>query len=342
MIGCSGQVRKLLFTLLVTVTFVGSAHAMDMGPQAIRVGRGERLLVIAPHPDDETLGAGGLIQRVLAAGGSARVVLMTAGDGYREGVVSETGRQQPQPSEYVEYGERRYHEARAAVRELGGDRVRLELLGYPDRGLDALLGPNWQRIHVERSATTGASDPPYRQALDPDIPYAGANVRAQLVRLLRETRPTIVAFPDPIDKHPDHRATAIFTLLAIDEWSREGKGMPPRLLGYLVHWPGWPPGWDGGVGAGTTRDALLLPATLPARDLGQVALQLSPTEVSRKTAALARHESQEEVMRPFLGAFLRQTEPFTVFTIGEARRMAHSAERLRQAQEHAKTAAKRG
>ena len=40
---------------------------------SVSVERGERLLVIAPHPDDETLGAGGLIQRVLSAHGTVRV-----------------------------------------------------------------------------------------------------------------------------------------------------------------------------------------------------------------------------------------------------------------------------
>lgn len=41
-----------------------------------------RLLVIAPHCDDETLGCGGIIQGVLAAGGEVMVVIMTNGDGF--------------------------------------------------------------------------------------------------------------------------------------------------------------------------------------------------------------------------------------------------------------------
>ena len=41
-----------------------------------------RLLLIAPHPDDEVLGAGGLMQRVRATGGAVRVVYLTDGDGY--------------------------------------------------------------------------------------------------------------------------------------------------------------------------------------------------------------------------------------------------------------------
>ncbi len=40
----------------------------------------QRLLVLAPHADDETIGAGGLIARVKAAGGSAFVLVFSVGD----------------------------------------------------------------------------------------------------------------------------------------------------------------------------------------------------------------------------------------------------------------------
>ncbi len=56
------------------------ANAASLPPP--QIDPGERLLVVAPHPDDETLGAGGLIQRVLENHGQVRVVLITAGDGF--------------------------------------------------------------------------------------------------------------------------------------------------------------------------------------------------------------------------------------------------------------------
>jgi len=40
---------------------------------------GERLLVLAPHPDDEVLAAGGLMGRVAREGGEVRVVSLTSG-----------------------------------------------------------------------------------------------------------------------------------------------------------------------------------------------------------------------------------------------------------------------
>jgi len=42
----------------------------------------QRLLVLAPHCDDETLSAGGLLQTALARGMQIRVVVATASDGY--------------------------------------------------------------------------------------------------------------------------------------------------------------------------------------------------------------------------------------------------------------------
>jgi LmbE family N-acetylglucosaminyl deacetylase len=297
--------------------------------QPLDIGAGERLVVVAPHPDDETLGAGGLIQRVLARGGSVRVVLVTAGDGYVEAVVHETGLPRPRPAAYVAYGKRRLREAGVVLRTLG-PAARLEFLGFPDGGLETLLRAHWSRTHPERSQTTGATDPPYAEAIEPDIPYDGADLRRELVRLLREAHPTIVAFPDPLDKHPDHRATGLFTLLALADWSGKPTvsgttpgapvpvapmpGAAPRLLAYLVHWPDWPPGWNSPVPVFNTSAPLQLSQTLPPRKLAVVALTLNELEVDLKRTALARYTTQQDEMAPLLAGFVRRTEPFTVFT----------------------------
>ena len=302
--------------ILVAVLPVGCRHALT--PSA-SVEPEERLLVIAPHPDDETLGAGGLIQRVAAAHGTVHVLLVTAGDGYVEAVRHETGELRPRAPEYVAYGERRLREARAALREFGHGRVSLAVLGFPDGDLDQLLQAHWWRDVPERSPTTGAMRPPYSEALDRSAAYDGDDLRRELVRELRESRPTTVVFPDPLDRHPDHRATGIFVLLALgDQLARDGR--VPRLLAYLVHWPGWPPGWDTPrPSPGATEQPLALPSSLPDRGLARVALSLSRAEVATKAAALNHYASQQEVLSSVLAAFVRRTEPFTVFTAAEVR-----------------------
>jgi LmbE family N-acetylglucosaminyl deacetylase len=282
-------------------------------PPPLDVAAHERLLVVAPHPDDETLGAGGLIARVLERGGSARVVLVTMGDGYVEAVRHETGELRPRPAEYVAYGERRLGEARAAMRELGGGRVRLGPLGFPDGGLGPLLEAHWSRADPERSPTTAAERPPYREALDPRAAYDGADLRRELVHVLRETQPTMLAFPHPLDRHPDHRATGLFTLMAVGDWLDDAA--PPRLLAYLVHWPGWPPGWEQAKpDPSARRRPLVLPDSLPTLGVARTALVLSEREVALEAAALRRYVTQQEVMPRLLASFVRSTEPFTIFS----------------------------
>jgi LmbE family N-acetylglucosaminyl deacetylase len=303
---------------LAIAAAVNVAQTPPGSPGALTVGDGERLLVIAPHPDDETLGAGGLIQRVLAQRGSVHVVLLTAGDGNVGGVVLETGLRQPPAASFVAYGERRVEEARAALRVLRAPAERLDVLGFPDGGLMPLLTLHWRRGHPEHSPTTGASAPPYPFALTRELAYDGADLRDELVRVLGEQRPTLIALPDPLDRHPDHRAGGIFTLLALDEWIGDHWQQAPRVLTYIVHWPAWPPGWDAVTPvSGDQQRPLVLPSTLPARPLVGASLSLTPKEVAAKAAALAAHTSQQRAMAAFLAAFVRRSEPFTIFDASE-------------------------
>ncbi len=308
----------------------------DLGPDTslLDVAEHERLLVIAPHPDDETLGAGALIQRVLARGGTVRIVWVTAGDGYVEAVEHATGELRPRASEFVAYGERRIGEAHDAARILAGKsetkKRHTDLLGFPDGGLLPLLRDHWARIHPERSSTTDASRPPYREADDSSAPYDGADLRRELKHLVSEARPTLIAFPDPADKHPDHHAAGIFTLLAVDDWADAHdlyrKGMP-RVLAYMVHWPGWPPGWDQPVDQQDLLAPLHLPTYLPDRGLPRVALALTPAEIEIELKALAAHKTQQQVMPRLLRALVRPTVTYTEFTGTAVDRLTSSIER---------------
>jgi LmbE family N-acetylglucosaminyl deacetylase len=294
-------------------------HPERANPQLV-IGENERLLVIAPHPDDETIGAAGLIQRVLEQNGTVRVVLMTAGDGYVEAVTRETHQPKPRPADYIAFGERRMKESRAAMRLLDHGRIHMQLLGFPDGGLDGLLRAHW--LQPERSKTTDASDPPYdSEVIDPNVPYDGADLRRELGTIIAETRPTIVVLPDPLDQHPDHHATGVFGLLAIGDWlngttSAEPKQasnpVMPRILAYLVHWPDWPP--DAESKTFSKQDehrTLALPHDLPHRAPGHVALRLTDHELEKKHAAMALYASQQAVMPDMLAAFVRRTEPFS-------------------------------
>src|ERR1700756_1301943 len=89
------------------------AEAIPFEPQDLR---GERLLVLAPHPDDEVIGCGGLVALHLRENRPVHVVVAT--DGAQAGD-----------------GSRREAESRAALASLGGAAT-IEFLQFPDRALD--------------------------------------------------------------------------------------------------------------------------------------------------------------------------------------------------------------
>jgi LmbE family N-acetylglucosaminyl deacetylase len=80
-----------------------------------------RIMVIAPHPDDESLGCGGLLAALALAKAQVEIVFLTSGRGAASSEGPETAR--------------RLHSAEAALRQLGIAKSRV--LG----GLDATVSP---------------------------------------------------------------------------------------------------------------------------------------------------------------------------------------------------------
>ncbi|CAN5135125.1 PIG-L family deacetylase [soil metagenome] len=84
------------------------------------------VLIIAPHPDDETLGCGGMIARALEAGRTVRVAILTDGAGSHPSSI----RVPP-----ARLARMRRREARSALRELGDATGAPAHFGAPDGGL---------------------------------------------------------------------------------------------------------------------------------------------------------------------------------------------------------------
>jgi len=271
----------------------------------------ERLLVVAPHPDDELLGCGGLVMRVREEGGRADVVYLTQGDGYVEGVVLETHDPQPRPEEFVEYGEWRRRETLGVLTLLRLPEDAAHFLGFPDGGLRELWERRFSDTHPYRSRTTQAERVPYPDLLATGAPYSGRRLTRELRRLLREHRPTLLAIPDPRDRHPDHSAAGLFALEALEELraagADEADAPRPRVVTYLVHWPGWPDL------AAEPPPPLAPPASLIAAPISWVSLPLTPQQSADKLHALHVYKTQVDVMGAFLDRFYRSNELFGVF-----------------------------
>jgi LmbE family N-acetylglucosaminyl deacetylase len=278
----------------------------------IQVTAPVRLMVFAPHPDDETLAAGGLIQRVLARNGQVRVVFITNGDGYVDGVRKEVRRQQTSTADFIEYGERRHREAIRAMQALGLPAQNALFLGFPDDGIDDLWADNWSTRKPYTSPYTRFDRPVYKESLSHRVEYTGIDLEAEISKLLRDFSPDWVLVPDPRDRHPDHCTTGVFVLDALRKLRQPNEHHPlhPKVLTFLVHYPDYPasPAWIKElVGAGVGGSPAAGRALSAAR---WAHLQLTPSESAAKGAALSKYESQIQVMHPFLKQFLL---PFELF-----------------------------
>ena len=166
------QVSFILLFALVTMA-PGCALAGKVKSIEALISKETRLMVFSPHPDDESLGAAGLIQRVIKTGGSVKVVFMTNGDGFPEAVEMGDHISNPTARDYREYGEDRMWESLKALTTLGMKGTDVIFLGFPDGGLTALRSKPGEKQKAYTSPTTRENRPSALEVVVPQIGYTG-------------------------------------------------------------------------------------------------------------------------------------------------------------------------
>ncbi|MEO8306730.1 MAG: PIG-L family deacetylase [Pseudomonadota bacterium] len=264
-------------------------------PRAADPGASDRILIVAPHPDDETLCCAGYIRRALTAGAAVGVVWLTAGDGFEVDALLVEHRLRLKGSGMQKLGQARVAEAFRAAQILGIPANQRWMLGYPDRGLNALLGTNLDQPYT--STYTHSTQISYAQALSPGAAFTGRNLTRDLQDVIGEFAPTRVLVAAPEDLHPDHAAAGKLTRQVL-----ETRGKPWELWYYVIHAKHWP------QPRRLHRDLELTPPPRVSRQWQRFVL--SDAEQDTKLEALKAHHTQMEAMTGFLESFVRRTELF--------------------------------
>ena len=144
-----------------------TGHKRPLPPTAPESLTARRVLVLAPHYDDEVLGCGGLILQLAAAGAKVVCAFMSDGSGGAEGPPEGVTREQ--------YADRRRAEADTAAKVLG---------------IDSVEHPGWDG---------GLIDGTLVSSLD--------RLTSHIEALLLEHRPDLLLAPSPLEVTPDHQAT---------------------------------------------------------------------------------------------------------------------------------------
>jgi LmbE family N-acetylglucosaminyl deacetylase len=300
------SVQRLAVVLLVVLLAARNAAAASDAPVPLEVRPGLRLLVVAPHPDDEILGAGGLIQRVLARHGHVTVLYLTSGDGYLDGVSLETKKRKPVAKDFVDYGQRRLEEALRALEAVRISPRHAFFLGFPDAGLDDLLARFWRTEPSFVSPFTRDDRPPYALSFDRKVPYSGIALVRELAIAITRTRPDWIAVTAPWDVHPDHCAANHFVVRTIHRLATSNRRFRSiRLLLYTIHRPDWPVVPDGA--------GLSPPAEVDSSGGRWKMLSLTSEELERKGQALDQYTSQMEIMAVLFRNFVRSNEVFAEY-----------------------------
>ncbi len=302
---------RLLATSLAMTLLTATAAQAAYYPLLGSAADHDRVLIVAPHIDDESIAAGGFAIDAMESGAAVFVVFLTAGDCNRISARILHKTLEPTASNYLSVGKTRIAEAHEAMELLGVPQERFFVLGYPDRGLRMMLDHPGA---IVRSRGTQVHAVPYHDAMSPGSDYTLNNMVMDLKRVMQTVNPTVVIAPVPFDLHDDHAAAAEITDLALDELD-----LQPKRLGYLVH-------AAGGIATklvSTPRRALLPPARM--KSFSWATYPLSARVQQIKTSVLMTYRSQRPYVFLLRNAFVRRNELFFVYPDAEAATVGHAA-----------------
>jgi len=266
----------------------------------------DRVLVLAPHPDDEAIAVSGVIQRCLQNDIPIKIVYFTNGDNNELSFIVYEKRLVFRKNAFVYMGEVRRKEAIRSMAYLGLKKEDLVFLGYPDFGTMEIFMRYWDPKRPFRSMLTRVTSVPYHDSFSFGAPYAGQSIVNDLKAVIGDFKPTRIFVSHPADTNRDHRALYVFLRVAL--WDLEGKIPLPALHPYLVHVVRWP--WPRGF-----RPYLyeVPPKSFKDSGIRWLDLELTEEEIWIKRMAISLYKSQLAYAPSYLYSFARQNELFNDF-----------------------------
>ncbi|MDD5477418.1 MAG: PIG-L family deacetylase [Candidatus Omnitrophica bacterium] len=265
--------------------------------------KNERVLILAPHPDDEAIACAGVIQKALAAGAKVKVAYLTNGDHNELAFIVYEKRITVRQGEFIHMGQVRQKEAIKAMKSLGLSENDLVFLGYPDFGTFEIFCNYWRSQRPFRDRLTRISYVPYKNNPSYGAPYYGESILNDLVSQILDYKPDKIFVSHPADVNVDHKALYLFLQVALSDL--ETKILKPRVYPYLVHCLGWPkPSYY------HPELELYPPHKFIGSKINWQRLDLSLKELDKKYQAILFYKSQTQSSAFYLLSFARKNELF--------------------------------
>jgi len=283
----------LIFLTLLVGFFGGWFLARKIKLYLLKISSGDRVLIFAPHPDDETLGMGGLISYLSSRKIPKKIIFLTVGDGNPYGFFEER-KMRYSPKEFIETGFRRRKEALNALKKLGVKQNEVIFLGYPD----TVLFKMFKKPHFPIIGKARLDFVPYDFSPDFRQETKGENLLDSLEKIISDFRPTKIFLPHREESNSDHRATFLFVKKAL-----LASCLKPEVFQYLIHfrWKFWR------VYPGKLRgEKVIYPPKFVVFEKNWYSFWLNREEAEKKKKALLEYKSQIKIptLKPLFKSFL--------------------------------------
>ena len=274
----------------------------------------ERILIFAPHPDDEALSSPGLVKKALSRGDKVKIVLFTCGDANTRSMNAMVekypdmtyDRDGDDDFDMIDYGILRHGESISGIKMMGLSPEDVIYMGYPDGGGARI----WRSVDPQTSPYTNTDRVPraYSFAYNPGSLYNRTSCLADFEKIIKDFDPTIVVTPRPTDTHGDHWALDKFVSQALDSLYADLSGFKAHL-GYLIHWEKHQPNWP------EDTSKWEQPLNHPKPHL-EVVLADYDLSIDEKKKIIDQHFSQTLNFGRYLRNFAKETEIFWLESLG--------------------------
>ncbi|MHB8896116.1 MAG: PIG-L deacetylase family protein, partial [Candidatus Geothermincolia bacterium] len=308
----SGAAVVLLTLFLIAVLYTGAIRQLPIAGRLSSLEYrplGEKLLIVAPHPDDEALPVAGLIQEALSEHRQVKVVVILSGESGRRVASEVLGKSNIGPVDYQLVGMRRLRESKRAMALLKLPPSDLIFLGYPDGALNSLWERNWDFGNPHRGFN-GSCTSPYSVAYQRAAPYCGENVVRNLSEIIKKYRPSSIIYPNSGDYHHDHWAASAFMQYVLAR-----TGYRAHEYTYIVHTRDFP--WPEEYLPKATLDP---PTNFDSSSTTWETQPLTLAEQQAKDAAISKYKIPSMVRETLLKSFARTNELLAITGVPRIKR----------------------
>lgn len=271
-------------------------------PNPLSLSTTDRILILAPHPDDESLCCGGIIRRATEQSIPVKIVYLTHGDNNEWSFMMSQKKPMLNDDQAKQMGMLRSQEALNAAMELGARKENVVFLGYPDSGILSMWNNRWKNSLPYTGFLTQAVSVPYENAFRPGAPYLSDEILGDLKSVIGSFQPTKLFVSHPADRNHDHRALYFFTRIAL--WDLK---LTPDIYPFLIHYKKWP------QPIGFFPEKNTQPPVLFENRILWNEFLLNEADIVAKTKAIKKHKTQYVYSRKFLNSFIRKNELFGDF-----------------------------